>query len=224
MAKELGARTPLSITVLERGGPRMPDYIDGMDELEYIVRMHMMQDSSTRRVTLRHNANERLAPIRQFGAFLPGTGVGGTGEHWGAVYPRLMPDCFEMYSKTVERYGKQKLPEDHSIQDWGITYDELEPYYARAEREVGISGKAGNLNGKKIEGGNIFEGWRSSGISHAADARCLTSPRCSATRRNRWATIPSPIPRRFPAWSTRIPTASRARPAPFADSANARRA
>ena len=67
-----------------------------------------------------------------------------------------------MYSKTVERYGKQKLPEDHSIQDWGITYDELEPYYARSEREVGISGKAGNLNGKKIEGGNIFEGRRSS--------------------------------------------------------------
>ena len=54
------------------------------------------------------------------------------------------------------------MPEDHSIQDWGITYDELEPYYARSEREVGISGKAGNLNGKKIEGGNIFEGQRSS--------------------------------------------------------------
>src|SRR3974390_1316248 len=102
----------------------------------------------------RHDANEKPHPVRQFGAFLPGTGVGGTGEHWGAVYPRLMPDCFEMYSKTVERYGKQKLPEDHSIQDWGITYDELEPYYARSEREVGISGKAGNLNGKKIERGN----------------------------------------------------------------------
>ena len=63
--------------------------------------------------------------------------------------------------KPCERYGKEKLPEDHSIQDWGITYDELEPYYARSEREVGISGKAGNLNGKKIEGGNIFEGRRS---------------------------------------------------------------
>ena len=37
----------------------------------------------------------------------------------------------------------------------------MEPYYARSEREVGISGEAGNLNGKKIEGGNIFEGSRS---------------------------------------------------------------
>jgi gluconate 2-dehydrogenase alpha chain len=162
MAKELSGRTPLSITILERGRPRMPEYIYGMDELEFFVRKHMMQDPSTDAIALRYSANERSRPVRQFGAFLPGTGVGGTGEHWGAVFPRLMPDCLEMYSKTVERYGKQKLPEDHSIQDWGITYDELESYYARSEREVGISGKAGNLNGQKIEGGNVFEGWRSS--------------------------------------------------------------
>ena len=162
MAKELSARTPVSIVVLERGRDRRPDYIKGMDELDFFVRMHMMQDPSRDPISIRHDRNQPSRPVRQFGAFLPGTGVGGTGEHWGAVYPRLMPDCFEMYSKTVERYGKQKLPEDHSIQDWGITYDELEPYYARSEREVGISGKAGNLNGKKIEGGNVFEGWRSS--------------------------------------------------------------
>src|SRR5262249_17356883 len=30
-------------------------------------------------------------------------------------------------------------------------------YYDRAEYELGISGKAGNLQGRKIEGGNIFE-------------------------------------------------------------------
>ena len=162
MAKELSARTPLSIVILERGRPRMADYSSAMDELDYFVRLHMMQDPSREAVTLRHRDSERALPIRQFGAFLPGSGVGGTGEHWGAVFPRLMPDCFELYSKTVERYGEQKLPEDHSIQDWGITYDEMEPYYARSEREVGVSGKAGNLNGKKIEGGNVFEGWRSS--------------------------------------------------------------
>jgi gluconate 2-dehydrogenase alpha chain len=162
MAKELGARTSLSVVVLERGGPRtMQDYMAGMDELDYFVRMHMMQDPSQETVTLRHNANERALPIRQFGAFLPGSGVGGTGEHWGAVYPRLQPDCFEMYSKTVARYGAKKLPEEHSIQDWGVTYDEMEPYYTRSEQMAGVTGKAGNLRGKKIEGGNVFEGWRS---------------------------------------------------------------
>ena len=161
MAKELSARTPLSIVVLERGRSRISEYSSGMDELDYFVRLRMMQDPSREAISLRHSDNERALPIRQFGAFLPGEGVGGTGEHWGAVYPRLLADCFEIYSKTVERYGEKKLPADHSIQDWGITYDELESYYARSEQEVGVSGKAGNLKGKKIEGGNIFEGWRS---------------------------------------------------------------
>jgi gluconate 2-dehydrogenase alpha chain len=162
MAKELGSRTALSVVVLERGGPRnLQSYSADMDELDYFVRMHMMQDPSQETVTLRHSPNERALPIRQFGSFLPGSGVGGTGEHWGAQCPRLQPDCFELYSKTVARYGANKLPEDHSVQDWGITYDEMEPYYWRAEQLVGVTGKAGNLRGKKIEGGNVFEGWRS---------------------------------------------------------------
>src|SRR5579872_1927069 len=162
MAKELGQRTSLSVVILERGGPRnLQAYSADMDELDYFVRLHMMQDAAQETVTLRHGANDRALPIRQFGAFLPGTGVGGTGEHWGAQCPRLQPDCFELYSKTVEKYGAKKLPEDHSMQDWSVTYDEIEPYYLRAERMMGVSGKAGNLKGKKIEGGNIFEGWRS---------------------------------------------------------------
>jgi gluconate 2-dehydrogenase alpha chain len=162
MAKELGARTSLNIVVLERGQAHKPgEYMEGMDELDYSERMRMMQDPSQETVTLRHDTKGRALPIRQFGAFLPGTGVGGTGEHWGALFPRLTPECFQLYSKTVEKYGVKKLPEDHSIQDWGVTYDDIEPYYMRAERLVGASGKAGNIRGKKIEGGNIYEGWRS---------------------------------------------------------------
>jgi gluconate 2-dehydrogenase alpha chain len=49
---------------------------------------------------------------------------------------------------------------DWAIQDWGISYDEFENYYWRAEQLMGISGKAGNLRGQLIEGGNIFEGPR----------------------------------------------------------------
>jgi gluconate 2-dehydrogenase alpha chain len=73
----------------------------------------------------------------------------------------MLPDCFKLLSNTIEKYGAERLPEDHCIQDWGVTYDELEPYYTRAELLLGISGKAGNLRGKAIEGGNVFEGWRS---------------------------------------------------------------
>ena len=33
----------------------------------------------------------------------------------------------------------------------------MEPYYYRFEYLRGICGKAGNLNGKKVAGGNVFE-------------------------------------------------------------------
>jgi len=162
VAKELGSQTALSVVVLERGGPRKTDeYGEDMDELDYAVRLRMMQDASRETVTFRHNPAQRALPLRQFGSFLPGSGVGGAGEHWSAIFPRMLPDCFALLSHITEKYGAERLPEDHSVQDWGVTYDELEPYYTRAEVLMGISGKAGNLRGKQIEGGNIFEGWRS---------------------------------------------------------------
>ncbi len=42
------------------------------------------------------------------------------------------------------------------MQDWGVTYDDLEPHYWRAEQMMGVSGKAGNLRGTIVEGGNPF--------------------------------------------------------------------
>ena len=162
MAKELGSRSGLSVVVLERGKPReSADYAGTMDELDYAVRLHMMQDLSQETVTVRHDSSQRALPMRQYGSFLPGSGIGGAGEHWNGITPRYLPDCFELLSRTIEKYGVKRLPADHSIQDWGVTYDEMEPYYTRAERMLGISGKAGNLKGKKIVGGNPFEGWRS---------------------------------------------------------------
>jgi gluconate 2-dehydrogenase alpha chain len=163
MAKELGTRTSLSVVVLERGGERNPsDYPADMDELDYAVHHRMMQDFSKEPFTIRHSTSDQAYPLRELGSFLPGTGVGGAGEHWSGLCKRFVPNCFEAYSKTIERYGAKKLPDDHSIQDWGLTYDNLEPYYALAERLLGTSGQVGNLRGKKIEGGNIFEGPRSS--------------------------------------------------------------
>jgi len=43
----------------------------------------------------------------------------------------------------------------------GCTAAELEPYFDRFEYLLGTSGKAGNLKGKKIPGGNVFEDPRS---------------------------------------------------------------
>ena len=161
MAKELATRTALKIVVLERGGPhRTQDYADNMDELDYAVRLRLMQPIRDETVTFRHTARDRALPIRQYGSFLPGTGAGGSGEHWSGISYRYYPHDFRRLSHMLEQYGRAKLPEGCAVRDWPFSYDDLEPYYERAERMMGISGKAGNLRGRKIEGGNIFEGPR----------------------------------------------------------------
>ncbi|HEY4039988.1 MAG TPA: GMC family oxidoreductase, partial [Burkholderiaceae bacterium] len=48
-----------------------------------------------------------------------------------------------------------------TIQDWGVTYAELEPHYDRFEYLLGTSGKAGNINGQIQPGGDPFESPRS---------------------------------------------------------------
>src|SRR5436190_13350183 len=124
MAKELGTRTSLSVVVLERGPSRQSsDYSTDMDELDFAIRLRMMQDLSQETVTLRHDPTQRALPLRQHGAFLPGAGAGGPGAHWSAVCPRSLPDCFEVLSRTTETYGSKRLPEDHAIQHGGLTYD-----------------------------------------------------------------------------------------------------
>ena len=60
----------------------------------------------------------------------------------------------------IERYGEGIMPEGNHIQDWPVSYDDLEPYYEKFEYLAGISGKAGNLKGAIQPGGNPFEGAR----------------------------------------------------------------
>src|ERR1700722_8508581 len=135
MAKEIGSRTSHSVVVLERGRPRKTsDYTSAMDEVDYGIRFRMMQDYSQETITFRHSTSGKALPVRQLGSFQPGDGIGGAGEHWNGNCPRPLPDTFEILSKTVEKYGLKRLPEDHALQNWGVTYDDLEPYYTRIEQ------------------------------------------------------------------------------------------
>ena len=77
--------------------------------------------------------------------------------HYGALSWRFHEDDFRVRSHTIERYGASAIPQDSSVIDWPLSYADLEPFYDRAEYELGVSGKAGNLQGSKIDGGNVFE-------------------------------------------------------------------
>ncbi len=160
MAKEITTRTALQVTVLERGPARtISEYASGMDEIN-MRRVGLVQNPAEQTITHRHSLKDRAVPIRQYGSFTPGTGTGGTSEHWGGISDRYLPDFFVLATHLREKFGAARMSPDWAVQDWGITYDEFENYYWRAEQLMGISGKAGNLRGQLIEGGNIFEGPR----------------------------------------------------------------
>src|SRR5271166_4450472 len=154
-----------SVVGLERGEFRNtdPDFAIPTvhDELSYAVRYKLFQDASRETYTFRNERSQLALPIRQFGSFLPGDGLGGAGVHWNGTTYRFTPWDFQTRSATIARYGAAILG-DCTSQDWGLTYDELEPFYDKFEKTAGIGGKAGNLRGKKIPGGNPFEGPRQS--------------------------------------------------------------
>ena len=117
----------------------------------------MMVNTNDQTETIRNDAKETALPYRRLGSYLMGTGVGGASTHWNGHTWRWTDDEFKIRSRYEEKYGKKYIPEDMTIQDWGLTYKELETYYDKFEKVAGISGKAGNIKGKKISGGNVFE-------------------------------------------------------------------
>jgi glucose dehydrogenase len=60
-------------------------------------------------------------------------GVGGTTLHWAGVSPRFLPSDFELRT----RFGVGR--------DWPITYADLAPSYAEAERALGVAGGPNHL-------------------------------------------------------------------------------
>jgi gluconate 2-dehydrogenase alpha chain len=152
----------LEVVSLEQGPwlTTEDDFSHDHDELRYNQRRELMVDLSQETWTWRPSPKDTALPMRQYGSFNPHKGVGGAAVHWTAQNWRFFPSDFDYRSHHIERYGADKLPIGNRIRDWGVTYDELEPYYDAWEYDIGVSGKAGNIKGQQIAGGNVFEGPR----------------------------------------------------------------
>jgi gluconate 2-dehydrogenase alpha chain len=87
-------------------------------------------------------------------------GVGGTTLHYWAQSWRLNPWDFKVVSETTRRYGAGRIPRGSTVEDWPFGLEELEPYYDKVERAIGVSGQAGNVKGVVDPRGNVFEGSR----------------------------------------------------------------
>lgn len=127
---------------LERGKDKtVEDFIGAKDALRYDARFEMMEDHSVQTITGRRNSDEEAIPLRTQDDNFEGNDVGGSGSHWSGVTHRATQFDFEARSKTIEKYGEDKIPDDMFLQDWGITYDELEEYYDKFEKMAGTSGE-----------------------------------------------------------------------------------
>ncbi len=146
MAIEL-AQAGLNVVALERGegADTVPTwaYPKVVDEIAQSARRGLLQNLAQTTVTIRHGKGQRAAPYRQIGSFKPGVGVGGAGIHWSGVHSRVMPQELRLKSHVTERYGASFIPDDMNLQDWGLSYDELEPHFDHFEHVCGTSAQAG---------------------------------------------------------------------------------
>ena len=136
VAKEL-ATAGLSVVLLERGKWYTP-HDCRKDDLRnqrttLLGNAFGPEDEGNPRVALDAKGNLRSILPSEGGYNNNAACVGGGTLSYGAQAWRYMPQDFRMRSI----YG---APQGSSLEDWPVSYDDLEPFYEKAEYEIGISG------------------------------------------------------------------------------------
>lgn len=131
MAKELST-AGFDVVLLEQG-PYLKEKDFTHDEIKFNFQGFLVNNAKTQPQTFRETPAEVARPEFRLGY---GRQVGGGSVHYNANYWRFMPFDFRERSLWGEIPGT-------GFADWPITYDELEPYYTKAEYEIGVSGLAG---------------------------------------------------------------------------------
>lgn len=131
MAKELSV-AGFRVVVLEQG-PYLREKDYSHDEIKYTVEAGLTNDPKTQPILYRKNENEVAKPLK---AIEYGRQVGGGSVHFTANYWRFHESDFHERSLYGEIAGT-------GFADWPINSADLEPYYTKAEHDLGISGLAG---------------------------------------------------------------------------------
>jgi len=119
------------------------------DELRYVIRHDLMQNTARDTLTIRKQSIAGSAAHAAVGLVLcRGRVVGGSGVHWSGHTWRWTDMGIQGALRvTRSAAARASFPPTWTIADWGITYAELEPYYDKFEHVAAVSGKAGNLRG-----------------------------------------------------------------------------
>ena len=139
IAKEL-ATAGFQVVILEQG-PYLHERDFEHDELKFkhifdpvpfgqetLTNVHALQPHTFRKT---ESENAVVTPFLEYGRC-----IGGGTVHFNANYWRFHEVDFRERSKWGELPGT-------GLADWPVSYAELEPYYTKAEWELGISGLAG---------------------------------------------------------------------------------
>ncbi len=136
MAREL-AQAGFGVVLMEQG-PRFTAQDFEHDELKYWFNYGITNDPAHSPQSFRKTPSEHAAPPDPLN-WLPLTYarmVGGSSVHFTANFWRFHDIDFH------ERSLLGAIP-GAALEDWPISYAELEPYYTKVEWEVGVSGLAG---------------------------------------------------------------------------------
>jgi choline dehydrogenase-like flavoprotein len=118
------------VVALQRGPHlRTKDFVDD-DELKVVWRDELFSPDQ-----LETWRPDESSPTETGQFNMIGHCVGGTMLHWSAWSWRFRPDEFRVLSEEGPVDGA-------SLADWPIDYEEMEPYYERAEWDFGVSGDA----------------------------------------------------------------------------------
>jgi choline dehydrogenase-like flavoprotein len=131
VAKEL-ATAGFRVVVLEQG-PYLDERDYWHDEIKYSIEPGLTNDPKLQPITYRKSETDQARAMK---AIEYGRQVGGGSVHFTANYWRFHQSDFHERSLCGEVSGAD-------LRDWPITYADLEPYYTKAEYELGISGLAG---------------------------------------------------------------------------------
>jgi gluconate 2-dehydrogenase alpha chain len=131
-----------SVVIFERGrnhlinldDPRQlaEDYSN--DEIKFMTRHFLGPDPLIEPRTFRQDESEGDRSFVGDVNNLPAT-VGGGGVHADGKVPRFLEEDFRLLDSRGPIDGA-------GLADWPLTYDDMEPFYAEAERVVGVAGDA----------------------------------------------------------------------------------
>lgn len=152
-AAEVLTEAGWSVVIMEKGRNHLIDLSDprklltdySNDEIKFVNRHFLGPDPLIEPKTFRTGSDEgdhsHVGEVNT----IPST-VGGGGVHADGKTPRFREEDFRLLSELGPQEGAD-------VADWPLDYAELEPFYARVEKSIGVAGLAG---------ANPFAAWRSS--------------------------------------------------------------